>query len=189
MKKSILILLSVLMVLCVACAGGEATPTENTTPSTTAPEETAAPFDLAGYQALVSSCVVKMEIISDLYIVMANYEAAVWEAHNQLNSVVTADKLVQEAWAAAGKSDISKTKVEQEQDAIMQMYKEIISTEVDGGEGKALREVFNQYFDAYLALLNLVNAPVSEYDTFVQNRDDYSKTLDTCETKLEALLP
>ena len=182
------------MMLSTACAGGGAADNESTiptstTPSSTATIETTAPFDLSAYQLLVSSCVNKMAAITDLYVIMADYEVALWEAYDQLDTVVTADKLIQKTWEAMEGKGLSRANVEREQDAVMQIYKEIVSTDVSGSAGKALEEVFNQYFDAYLGLLTLVNSPVSEYDAFVENRDSYSTTIKSCKTKLEALFP
>lgn len=189
MRKRIAALILSFVLLCSACAGRGSAEMESTVPTSIPTAETTGPFDLTAYQSLVSSCVDKMDLITDLYVIMADYESSLWEAYNQFDVEVSADKLAQEAWTAAEESSFSKAKVKQEQDAIMQLYKEIVSTEVYGGEGKALEEVFNQYFDTYLALLNLVNNPVSEYDTFVQNLGSYSSTIETCKTKLEVLLP
>ena len=189
--------ISLLLCLCSCSNQGSSTdPTHNTTIATTEPatqstppaEETKPPFDLEAYKTLVSLCVENTDSVVDLYVVMAKYEVALWEACNNLNSPVSAEKLLQNAWDTMEKHGISKATAEQVQDVILQVYKKIISTEVYGGEGEALASVFNQYFDAYWGLLNLVNNPVSEYDNFIKSRDNYISIINTSRTKLEALL-
>lgn len=190
MKKSIALTLAVVLLLSLTSCGGNTVEPETTVaPTETTVPETTQPFDLDSYKSMMATCINRMHKNSTLLSILALYEQSYWDSLEKVNGIVTAEKLFSKACEyLVENTDYDKTDVVSWHETILTHYKNIISTEISGAEAESIKEVFDEYFDAYLSLYSLAMEPSGELEDFIDSYESYSSIIENCETKLEVLL-
>lgn len=176
--KKIIALLMCMALLLAGCGGGAQSE-----------DSTSAPFSIDSYKESVSDSVNSVYESAVLFGNIANYENNYWEAAEKLNSFVTPEKLFERAmeWLEEKTGDTAET-VKAQYDENTEKYKAIVSTDIEGTEAEEIKETYKEYFDAYIALYNLINSPSVNKSDFVNNYNDCVNTISNCSSKLEILL-
>lgn len=184
---SVLLCFALILVL-VGCGKDQVAETEQETtiPVTEAPTEP--PFDSDKYKRKIENCASEMNTSAVFLTNLATFENNKWQALDKLGGTVTAEDLASAAWEWLEKEGWSKSTVESQFSKVSKSYKEIISIEIDGTETEEIKSIFDEYFDAYIALYNLVSSPSGTNTEFVDACNDYISTIETCQSKLDILL-
>lgn len=188
-KKVISVILCFFLILTFAACGQTPiveTELETTVPTTTAPTEP--PFDIDEYKRDIKNCCSEMKSSTIFLSGMAEYENNLWKSLVQFSGTVTSEKLFSSTCEWLETEGWSKSVVEAQYSKISKSYKEIITTEIDGAESEEIKAVFNEYFDAYIKLYNLVFSPSGTREEFVNNCNDYISIIETSQSKLDILL-
>lgn len=203
MKKFLVMLLVESLVLsCLSGCNGDTTESSNrvsSTPqeavsaveSTPTPEPTATPipFNLDEYKATLSECIDNISTNALMYYNMCKYEVNYWETLNGINGTFSADNAFQHAmeWLE-GETDESADSLSERHDNILELYKEIVFTEIDGTEAEKLLEVFEETYDSYIIIHDSVMSPSGDIDSFTSKFNDAVSNFNVNKSKLETLL-
>lgn len=201
MKRSITIMLALLLLLCLAACGEkpESNPAPTPTEAPAAPAETTPPpapteepvkFDLDAYKADVSGFRAKV-MDNSLYLYnVAKYLNNYLETRTKLGGTVKLD----EDNIASGyewlleKANVTKDDIDTANDDIRTIYKAIILAEIDGKEAEEIDAQVRDMFDAYSGLYDLVNTPTDAVTTFASKCNEYTGAINGADEKLGLFL-
>lgn len=188
-KVMTIILCFALLLTLVGCGQTSA---EESVPETTAhttEPPTEPPFDLDAYKTSVKTCVSEVYDSTVLLYNVANYEINFWESLEQFSGTVTAEKITTAAWEwLEEKGDCTQDDIVAQYDDITGLYKEIISTKIEGAEAEEIKATFDEYFDAYIKFYNLVCSPTGTSADFVDSCNACIGIIQDCESKLGILV-
>ena len=183
------------LILCVICvlsfAGcSQASPKAETSAATAAATtiSTSPPFDLAAYKDAIENCTAEMYDSAVLLLNVAEYEINYWESLEKLGGTVNSEKILSSAWEwLAEKSEYTKEDIDSQYDIVTSLYKDIITTEISGAKAAEMKEIYDDYFDAYITFYNLVCAPSGSSSDFIDACNSCISTIKNCKNKLDIL--
>lgn len=189
LKNVVCVLIAISFAIISVCRKNKQ-PEESTDCDMTIYESTSSSFDADEYKTTIKNCVSELSQSVSILDDFINYEYNYWNALNNIGGTITAEKIVSHAeeWINENKG-ISPETIDEQFDSIAAIYREIVSTEIEGAEAEEIREVFKELYDAYIGMYNAAVSPSGDITSFNDKCNTYAETIKISLGKLEILIP
>lgn len=141
-----------------------------------------------GYKAKILSEAEYIESASVLLSNMGKYENNYWKSLSSVGGSVDFDDVVSSAkeWLKEN-AEISESKLEEDYKQIITNHSEIISIEPNDTAVTAISSDYENLYNGYRALYQLVTSPSGSRSDFIDNFNEYSDTIKTSLNSIKIL--
>ena len=187
MKKTLALILALLLVVSFAACGSN---TEATTEPTTV--TTTEPFDIDEYKTLVSDCITEIYDSTVVVSNIINFECKYLKAFQKVAGASTKPNM--ESVVKTGimgleeYSDYTEESVKEQYNNITEIYNSIIISGEGHAEAAEIQTVFTEMYKAYDGFYNLAFHPKTDLATLASSHDEHTHTIIDCNKALEDLL-
>lgn len=183
MKNYIVLLLALILVLGLA-ACGESTQDETTTASTTEPQIT-----IEDYKSMAWDNLVKIYDSAVVLNQAASYMESYWRAAEKIGGSTDSATLLEHTMTYIEEQKIGTLEeINTDFKNSADLYKVVCFTEIDSAEADAIKEAFEDFYNAYIGLYNMVTSPSGTRESFLESGNEYAEEITNSVSKLEILL-